>query len=85
MTNERRKELEAKLQASGLVIMRTDDRDTLLLTLANVMKENRELRDRLQLLSARTERAETALEGVKTFGRHDAAVQHILRLAGVNS
>lgn len=85
MTDERRKELESKLQASGLVIMRADDRDTLLLTLASTMKEARELRDRLQLLKARTERAETALEGIKTFGRHDAAVQHILRLAGVES
>ncbi|WP_298434502.1 hypothetical protein [Geobacter sp.] len=90
MTEDRKNELAKRLAAHGLAVMRVDDRDTLLATVANVMKENRELLSRrdalaeqVRLLTLRAGRAENALAAIKTFGAEDYAVRHILQQAGV--
>lgn len=82
--------MEQRLEAAGIAIMSTEDRDTLLLTVANLTRQNRtqeavrhELVEKITLLSLRCERAENALAAIKTFGGHDYAVRHILEQAGV--
>lgn len=90
MTDERRKDLEQRLEAAGRAVMRVEDRDTLLATVANLSRQNRELEKRrhelveeVTLLKLRIERAENALVAIKRFGAEDYAVRHILEQAGV--
>ena len=82
--------LEQRLEAAGIAIMSVEDRYTLLATVANLSRQNRELEKRrhelveeVTLLKLRIERAEQTLAAIKTFGANDYAVRHILEQAGV--